>query len=139
MSNYSDDQLFSLVKATNKAFYDRVYADAWLKDMFFMITQELIEAQQTDFMVGALGGPKRYSGRSPKDAHPHLFVTEEIWKRREEHLLAAFKEVSLPQDLADRWIRIDESFKRAIVKGSVDECKKRFFTDDIISLNKRAA
>ena len=137
MNKFSDEELYDLVMKLNKVFYDKIYADPWLKKMFFMIEQTLIEAQQTDFMVGALGGPKRYAGRSPKDAHPHLYVTEEIWQRREIHLKAAFAEINFPAELAERWLKIDESFKRAIVKTTIDECQKRFFTDEVISIGKK--
>lgn len=131
-----DFELTNLVRAINKNFYDRIYADPWLKKMFEIVPQEVIESQQSDFMVGALGGPVMYCGRSPKDAHPHLFVTEEIWQRREEHLKAAFEELNVDPDFAKKWIRIDEAFKKAIVKSSIDQCEKRFFTDEIISLDE---
>lgn len=135
----NDEELTLLVKAINKNFYDRVYADPWLKKMFEIVPQEVIESQQSDFMVGALGGPVLYCGRSPKDAHPHLYVTEEIWQRREEHLKAAFEELKVDTAIAERWIKIDEAFKKAIVKTSLDQCEKRFFTDEIISLDKKAS
>ena len=135
----NDDALFEIVKAINKNFYDRVYADPWLAKMFEIVPQEVIESQQTDFMVGALGGPVRYRGRSPKDAHPHLYVTEEIWQRREEHLLATFEELKVGESIAQKWLKIDNAFKQSIVKNSIDECQKRFFTDEIVSLRKKAA
>ncbi len=134
-----NDELFEIVQLINKNFYDRVYADPWLRKMFEIVPQDVIESQQTDFMVGALGGPVRYRGRSPKDAHPHLFVTEEIWQRREDHLLATFKELNIDDQIATKWLKIDNAFKQAIIKSSLDECEKRFFTDEIISLDKKAA
>lgn len=135
----NEDNLIELVKSINKKFYDLIYADPWLKSMFEIVPQEVIEAQQTDFMVGALGGPKMYCGRSPKDAHPHLYVTEEIWQRRETHLKAAFEALDVDLEFSEKWLKIDEAFKKAIVKNSIDECSKRFFTDDIISIGKKAA
>ena len=135
----NDDELYEVVKAINKNFYDRIYADSWLAKMFEIVPQDVIESQQTDFMVGALGGPVKYRGRSPKDAHPHLYVTEEIWQRREDHLLATFEELKIDKKIAQRWLKIDNAFKQAIVKKSIDECEKRFFTDEIISLGKKAA
>lgn len=135
----NDDELFEIVKAVNKNFYDRIYADPWLNKMFEIVPQDVIESQQTDFMVGALGGPVRYRGRSPKDAHPHLYITEEVWQRRENHLLATFKELNLDEKFAQRWLKIDNAFKQAIIKNSIDECEKRFFTDEIIFIDKKAA
>lgn len=134
-----ETELIQLVQAINKKFYDLIYADPWLKTMFEVVAQEVIEVQQTDFMVGALGGPIRYCGRSPKDAHPHLYVTEEIWQRREAHLISAFEALNVDPNFSERWLKIDKAFKKAIVKNSVDECTKRFFTDEIISLEKKVA
>lgn len=116
----------------NKAFYDRVYKDPWMSKIFRNITQEFITSQQTDFMLGAFGGPKNYAGRSPQDAHPHIFVDQEMWDLREKYLKEAMIEVGFPQDLSEKWIKIDEAFKKSILKNSVSDCTKRFTTDEII-------
>lgn len=135
----NNDELYQLVLSVNKVFYDKVYKDPWLSPMFSIIDQEIIELQQTDFMVGALGGEKKYCGRNPKDAHPHLYITEEIWQLREKYLKESFEELDITIDIRQRWLKIDEAFKRVIVKSSVDECEKRYFTDEIIILEKKAA
>lgn len=126
------DELRALILRVNMAFYDRIYKDPWMKKVFRIVPQEHIVNQQTDFMLGALGGPKVYSGRSPSDAHPHIFVTEKMWQRREAHLVAAFAEVGVSEEIRVKWLKIDNAFKRAIVKTSVGECQKRFTMDEII-------
>jgi len=83
-------------------------------------------------MLGLLGGPKRFSGRNAKDAHPHIYIDEEMWQYREELLVKAMDKVALPEDLRERWLRIDEAFKRSIVMKDPSECKGRFATDEII-------
>jgi hemoglobin len=120
------------VYKVNKEFYDRIYKDTWMAKIFRNVAQEFITSQQTDFMVGALGGPKTYSGRSPGDAHPHIFVDEEMWQVREKYLKEAFAVVNFPADLAAKWLRIDEAFKAAIIKNDVSECQGRYRTDEII-------
>ena len=122
------------MSAVNQAFYDRIYRDPWLRQIFQVVTQEHIVRQQTDFMVGAFGGPKTYCGRSPSDAHPHINVTEEMWQLRETYLKEAFLQTQFPADLSARWLKIDEAFKHAIVKKSADECQKRYFTDTVIDV-----
>jgi len=129
-----NEQLRTLIASVNKAFYDRVYKDPWLKVVFQGRRQEHLEAQQTDFMVGAFGGPKTYAGRSPTDAHPHIFVDESMWQLRETFLRQAFAETRLPEEMQTKWIRIDEAFKHAIIKRSVADCTKRYVTDVIIAL-----
>jgi hemoglobin len=128
------DELRELTSRVNKAFYERVYRDPWLRLIFDGVPQEHIERQQTDFMVGAFGGPKTYSGRNPGDAHPHIYVTEEMWQLREKYLKEAFVETSFPEDLAAKWIKIDEAFKSRIVKSSPAECTRRFATDRILDM-----
>ncbi len=53
----------------HKIFYDKAYADPWLRKFFTDKPQEVLESQQTDFMVQLMGGPKAYGGKSPKSAH----------------------------------------------------------------------
>jgi truncated hemoglobin YjbI len=123
------------VKKITEEFYELVYQDDWLKHVF-TIDQKVITSQQIDFMVGALGGEKRYGGKSPGDAHPHIFVNEEMWQRREELLLLAMTKVGSPPELNAKWLKIDLAFKRHIVMTNPSECKKRFFSDELIIVPK---
>jgi len=119
------------VKKVTEEFYEIVYADEWLKHVF-TIDQKIITSQQIDFMVDALGGERRYGGKSPADAHPHIFVTEEMWNRRESLLNDAMTKVGAPADLRSKWLKIDLAFKKHIVMKDESECRKRFFSDEII-------
>lgn len=130
--NYSDQELYEMINKAVKVFYDKVYDDPWLKEVFKVIKQEIIENQQTDFMVAAFGGPKRYCGRSPKDAHLHIFSDEEMWVHRESLLEASLRETNLPEEFIQKWLKIDNAFKNVIVRNSPSECTKRFKTDEII-------
>jgi hemoglobin len=132
--NYSDEELESIIKKTNEEFYELVFKHPWLKQIFDGVDQEHITNQQTDFILQALGGPKRYGGRNPKDAHPHIFIQEDMWIEREILLKQAFETVKTPKDIQDIWIRIDESFKHAILNKSPDECFGRFKTEEIINI-----
>lgn len=127
-----DDQLYRLIFKINQVFYEYIYKDPWLKEVFAVVDQKLITLQQTDFMVGALGGPKRYSGRNPKHAHPHIFVDEEMWALREKYLKQAFQEAEAPLELREKWLDVDEAFKAAIIKKDISDCQKRYFSDAII-------
>jgi truncated hemoglobin YjbI len=115
-----------------KRFYDKLYAHPWLKNYFKNTRQEIIESQQVDFMTGALGGPRVYSGRMPADAHPHMMITPELFDVREQLLIETLKEESAPPELIDRWMKIEHAFKRQIIKASPDQCKKRWATDEIL-------
>lgn len=125
-------KLYDMVFKVNEKFYELIYNDTWLKSIFVIVDQKIITTQQTDFIVGALGGPRRYCGRSPADAHPHIFVDEEMWQLREKYLRQAFQETNFPQELGEKWIRIDEAFKSQIIKKDKSECTKRYASDEII-------
>jgi truncated hemoglobin YjbI len=130
MDNTSD-KLEYWVKTITEEFYELVYADEWLKHVF-TIDQKIITSQQIDFMVGALGGEKRYGGKSPGDAHPHIYIDEEMWERREALVQEAMRRVASPQEINTKWLKIDSAFKRLIVNKDVSEVKKRFFSDEVI-------
>ncbi len=130
--NYSDEELYRLINLATAEFYELVYKDFWFKEIFKVIDQKVITSQQTDFMVQAFGGPKKYGGRSVLDAHPHIFINEEIWQKREDLLKEAFRKMNTPMDIQEKWLKIDDAFKRSIMKNSIDDCKKRYATDEII-------
>jgi len=125
----------SLVKV-NKIFYDKVYQDPWLKLYFQAIPQEHIENQQVDFMEKVLGGENRYAGKAPPAAHKHIFVTEELFELRQKYLKEAFVEAKAKPELVEKWLMLDASFLRIIVKSKSEECQRRFNSDTILDFPK---
>ncbi len=123
------------LKKVAKRFYDKVYAHPWLKLYFKNTRQEVIENQQVDFMTGALGGPKVYSGRMPADAHTHILITQELIDLRESLLIEALKEENAPPELIDRWLKVEQAFKRHLLKLNIDVCQKRWTTDEILAFD----
>ena len=121
------------IERVHKIFYDKVYAHPWLKQFFVASPREHQENQQTDFMISILGGPPAYSGRIPRDAHTHLFITDEIFDLRHTMLTEALKEARVPDDVAAPWLRKDEGFRSALVKQSIDDCKGRYRSEKIIA------
>jgi len=115
-----------------KIFYDKAYDHPWLGLFFQNIPQVHIENQQTDFMMGPLGGPKTYMGRLPVPAHEHMFITEELFELRNTLLLESLQEAKAPPEVIEAWMKIDNAFKNRLVKKSRTECKKRYFTDEIL-------
>lgn len=125
-----------MLERVHKLFYDKLYAHPWLKDFFTPIDQKLIENQQTDFMTSNMGGGKIYSGGLPKNVHRHMFVSEEMFEVRKSLLQESLAECGVPGDLAERWIRIDEAFKKSVVKNDISHCEKRYATDEILNIPK---
>lgn len=124
------------LERVHKVFYDKIYAHPWLKQYFKGVEQKTIENQQSDFMTSNMGGGKIYSGQLPINAHKHLFVTHELFETRSALLRESLQECGVPNELIERWLRIDQAFEKSIVKTDPSQCQKRFFTDEIIAVRK---
>jgi len=125
----------SLIKI-NKVFYDKVYQHAWLRQYFLAIPQEHIENQQIDFMQKVLGGTNVYVGKTPPATHNHMFIPNELFDIRKQLLIEAFEETQADAELVEKWLALDESFRRLIVNQSANECTARFKTDPILNFTK---
>jgi hemoglobin len=124
------------LQRVHRIFYDKIYADAWIGQFFKHIDQTTIENQQTDFMAQAMGGPQAYFGAFPIPAHKHMNIGNELFDLRHGMLRDSLKEAEIPPELADKWLKIDGAFRTGIVKKSMDDCEKRFYTDTIVSFEK---
>lgn len=113
-------------------FYDKLLAHPWLKGFFVGKQRRHLESQQSDFMAGLFGGPRTYGGRSPKGAHVHLFITEEVFLIRHDLLDQSLREANIRSDQKERWLAYDMAMKNALVKSSVSECSGRYKTEPII-------
>lgn len=122
--------------AINKVFYDKVYQHPWLKLYFEEIPQQHIEDQQVDFMQKVLGGENIYVGKAPPLAHNHMFIPDELFDVRKQLLIDTFVEIGTHPEMQAKWLNLDESFRRVLVKNSPSECKRRFATDPILNFDK---
>lgn len=120
----------AVVRITSE-FYDRIYADPWLSQFFEGIPRDHIESQQTDFMQAALGGHNQYGGKTPPHAHKHINITEEVFMARQVFLMEAFDAANAHEDMVTLWLKIEETFKRKVVKQSIDDCEMRYSTEGI--------
>lgn len=116
----------TLVKV-HKIFYDKAYAHSWLRKYFTDKPQKILEEQQTDFMTQVMGGPKIYSGKTPKSAHQHMVITEKLYKLRSELLSEAIKECG---------IAVDARLKRALIKLSEKECRVSYANQAILNFSQ---
>lgn len=121
-----------MLEKVAKIFYDKIYQHEWIGKYFSHIDQKIIESQQVDFMSSALGGPKDYCGKMPIPTHKNMMITAELFELRQKLLLESLNEADASQGLIDKWLKIDEAFKSGIVKESISDCEKRFFTDIIL-------
>jgi hemoglobin len=130
------------LEKVHKIFYDKIYAHPWIGQFFKDINQKHIEDQQTDFMTETFGGPTVYFGKLPYVAHRHMYITEELITLRAELLKESLIEAQVPEELMQSWLKIDGAFKMGIVKDSLEDCEKRYQSEDIIVIEnplKKAA
>jgi len=120
----------------HKIFYDKAYAHPWLKKYFTDKPQEVLESQQTDFMIQLMGGPKCYGGKSPKSAHQHMVITEELFELRSQLLSESIKEAGVPDSLRKEWLAADAVLKRSLVKTSEKECTQAYPNQPILNFSR---
>jgi len=111
-----------IVLQVHLRFYDVIFEHPWLGQFFKGKWQNILAEKQTQFMVGAFGGPNRYKGDTPAFVHMHMYITDEMADLREQLLRQAILDQGLDQSIADRWLKVDHAFRAGIVKRSVDEC-----------------
>jgi hemoglobin len=118
----------------HKIFYDKIYAHPWISQYFAGIQQDIIEIQQSDFMSQAMGGPAMYCGKLPIPAHKHMFIPLELFELRTQLLKDSLAEAGVSPENQAHWLKIDQAFKRGIIKKDLTECQLRFNTDEIMDI-----
>jgi len=120
------------LERVHKVLYGKLFAHPVLGAFFRKTVRKHQESQQTDFMMHQLGGPSIYGGRVPRDAHMHLFITQEHFEIRQALLRESLIECGIDEEAREEWLRRDRKFERAIVKSSIEQCEKRYTMDEII-------
>ncbi len=130
---------YTCLRRVHHLLYTKLFAHPWLKGFFAHTKREVVESQQTDFWASLMGGPKIYGGRSPRDAHVHMFMPVEVFAIRHILLGDALTEVGIASDLREKWLELDAKFERAIVNASPDECHGRYRGEAVIIVPKPAS
>lgn len=104
------------LQRVHKHFYDKVYRHPWLGKFFEGHSQTAIENRQTAFMGEKMHGNVTYMGKDLKIAHETMYITQEIFELRRALLDEALRESGIPDDLRERWLRIDSAFGKSVVK-----------------------
>ncbi len=87
------------VAAAVDVFYQRVLADDRINYFFQKMDMRKQAAKQRLFLTLAFGGPAHYNGRSMREAHAHLGLTEMHFNAVMEHLGATLRELKVPEDM----------------------------------------
>jgi len=124
----------TLVKV-HKLFYDKAYSHPWLRKYFTDKPQEVLERQQTAFMGQLMGGPKAYAGKSPKSAHRHMEISEELFDLRSQMLSDSIKAAGVSDELRQEWLAADEALRRAVVKP-LEDCTRAYPSQRFLSFSR---
>jgi len=127
--------------APEKSLYERlggVYAIATVVDAFIekLLVNDILNANPrikeardrvpkaglkyrvTELVCQVTGGPEKYTGRSMKDSHAHLYITEKEWQAMEADFKKTLDEFKVPAKEQGELIAIVESTKSDIVIGT---------------------
>ncbi len=107
------------IQKVHKTFYDKVYADDWLKQFFADFDQQIIENKQTSFMGEKMSGPK-YLGKPLKQVHENMYISRDLFERRHALLGESLQEANIEPSYIERWLRIDNAFMKTVFKSSIE-------------------
>ena len=105
------------VKAVVSDFYKRILEDDLLKPYFEHTDMAAQHKHQELFVTMALGGPKDYNGRSMKEAHKGLGITEEAFNHVATHLSDALLASGVEEADKDTIIGVIASLKSDVVEA----------------------
>lgn len=112
------------------------YAHPWLSKYFTDKPQQVLEEQQTEFMTFLMGGPNLYIGKTPKVAHQHMVISEELFELRRQMLSDAIKQEGISDELREEWLAADGALKKALIKKSAAECQRAYASQEILDFKK---
>ena len=110
---------FSTLERVHKIFYDKIYEHPWLKKFFEGFDQKVIEDKQSTFMGEKFGGPA-YTGKSIRQVHENMFISQELADLRHKILHESLIEAGISEDIQIRWLRVDAAFMKQVIKKSVE-------------------
>ena len=94
------------VNAAVDIFYAKVMADDRVNHFFRHLDMQKQAGKLKAFMAFAFGAPLPYSGKSLRDAHQHMHLTELHFTAVAEHLVTTLQELNVGQSLIDEVVRV---------------------------------
>ena len=99
------------VNAAVDIFYQKVLADPIINHFFEHIDMERQSGKLKGFLAYAFGAPMNYDGKSMRQAHAHMRLTEAHFNAVAGHLITTLQELNVPQPLIDEVVQIALSVK----------------------------
>lgn len=99
------------VNAAVDIFYTKVLADETINHFFTSTDMKTQAAKQKAFLAYAFGAPTAYTGKSMRDAHAHMTLTEAHFNAVAGHLVATLQDLEVARELIDEVVQIALSTK----------------------------
>jgi hemoglobin len=110
---------YNAVAAVVDDFLGRLISDKRFERFFVghsKDSQKRIRQHIVDQLCAAAGGPCIYTGRSMKDSHEGLNISEDDWKVAVDHLVASLDKFKVPKREKDDLLAAVSKFKNDIVE-----------------------
>ncbi len=89
------------INAAVDLFYEKIMADGSINHLFANTDMPRQIAKQKSFLTYAFGGAPNYSGKSLREAHKHLNLTEDHFNAVAGHLKTTLGDLNVPDELQD--------------------------------------
>jgi hemoglobin len=97
--------------------YRRLLADPSTAHYFWGIDLRRVRAHMADFLIAALDGPDRYTGRNLDIAHADLGITHDAFDSTTSHLLGVLEDRQVRPELLDAVLERIAAFRSLVVGG----------------------
>jgi hemoglobin len=97
---------------------DVLNANPRIKEARDRVPKAGLKYRVTSLVCQVTGGPEKYSGRTMKDSHAHLNITEKQWDAMVADFKVTLNKFNVPQKEQDELIAIVASTKPDIVMGA---------------------
>lgn len=124
MSDTTTDTLFNriggmpAVEAAVEIFYGKVIRDERISHFFAHIDMERQAGKLRGFLAYALGAPISYTGKSMRDAHHHMRLTDAHFEAVAEQLVNTLQDLQVPESLIAEVVALVAGTRNDIVTVS---------------------
>lgn len=98
--------------------YDRITADAALAPWFETVDLRRLKSHQLQFLSSALGGPDEFAGRSLREAHAGMQITDAAFDVMVTHLRAALEQIGVVAAAVTEIVTRVDAMREQIVEPS---------------------
>ena len=99
-------------------FYTQVFEDPKLSPFFIYTTKDRAIQKQYNFLYRFFTGENVYFGSFPRNAHHWMVISEDLFYYRQAMMENILRKYGLAEHLILRFRKIEESFKKQIVKDT---------------------